>query len=147
MSKQDHTDVLARLVRKPSRNAVARIGQVFVLNGVPTAVRLTAMDALASMACDESLKILKRVVCDGSLRYIIRRHALQCIAGLLQRAVDCGYSRIGKARIHRLEVEAVLAIVRSSRRRDIEKMRAFNDLVSHLAHALTEGVLGDLPEC
>lgn len=146
MSKQDHADALARLVRRASRDAVVRIGQEFVLNGVPTAVRLTAMDALASMACDESLKILKRVACDGSLKYIIRRHALRCIAGLLQRAVDCGYSRIGKVRIHRLEVEAVLAIVRSSNRRELDKTRAFNGLTSHLADALAMGMLGELPE-
>ncbi len=140
--------VFQSLASKPSRASAAAIGHKYVLNGRSPVMQIQAVNSLGDMVCDWSLTILDQTINDFSLRYLVRRHALNRVCGLLRQAVDQRYSRISKSEIQQLEDEAASLLEKHpgpGEPAGIE-IEVVEELCDHLGQAMAEDVFEELPD-
>lgn len=138
--------VLLALARRPSRSSAATIGHEFVLNGVPPALQIRGLNALADMTCDWTVAILEEAINSPTRTCFVRHYALSLLGALLQRAIDQGYRRIGRDECRQLLRAAGAELGARCAAASSDEIAPVEELCNHLSEAVAEGCFEELPD-
>lgn len=138
--------VLLALARRPSRSSAATIGHEFVLNGVPPALQIRGLNALAEMTCDWTVAILEEAINSPTRTCFVRHYALSMLGALLQRAIDEGYRRIGRDECRQLVRSAGVELGVRCAEGAPGEIAPVEELCNHLSQAVADGFFAELPD-
>ncbi len=138
--------VFDALRHRPSRAAVAAIGQRFVLNGAPPALATLGLEVVSEMICDWSVPILEEAVNDPKRVIAVRRVAVDKLGELMLKAVRRGYSGISERRCRSLVEQAQAELRVQEREGGFGRIPSVEELCDHLSRAVAGGVFGMLPD-
>ncbi|HOW74083.1 MAG TPA: hypothetical protein PKY77_26050 [Phycisphaerae bacterium] len=138
--------VLSTLAMKPSRASAAAIGHHYVLEDAPSALRLHGVDLLCGMVCDWSVALLDELINSPHADFALRQYALHRLHELLKVAMNRGYEHLSPPECRRLMTRARREIQRYCRADGHGEMWAVDELCSHLAQAVADGLFGELPD-
>ncbi len=138
--------VLDALMRRPSRASAASIGQHFILNGAPPALRVRGLDAIGKMPCDWTVAILEMAINERRLGHLVRRNAINKLQELLLQAIDLGYCAVTQDECRQLTEAAQEILKAQDRIGEQGEIGAVEDLCGHLSQAVADGAFEQLPD-
>ncbi|MBP7935850.1 MAG: hypothetical protein KA354_14485 [Phycisphaerae bacterium] len=138
--------VLSTLAMKPSRASAAAIGHHYVLDNAPSRLRLRGVDLLCRMVCDWSVALLDELINSSHVDFALRQYALHRVHELLKVAMGREYEHLSPPECRRLMTRARCELQSHCSRRLGGEMSAVDELCSHLAQAVADGLFGELPD-